>query len=167
MGMLCLCCTGDLPVFAGPLTPTCCRELPSTDATTLHSATWNYVQQSLTVLTSLSGNLQQTFDRLWYQQSCRLHSHASNEYALQLAKLSPVLSLLLDMLADVQQDCSFSILQDLTFSESAAIHLQLLIVQHTHSQLARAILDHALQPVPDACCVTYAWQATLSAVQVL
>ena len=136
------------------------------DQQTLRSIPWSNIHQSSQVLTSILPSLCQKVDQFWCEQSQRLYQQASPaEHAKQLAQLSPILPVLLDILTGVQH-CEDPLLQALTFGESAAIQLQLLVTRHEPSQTAKSMLNSALQPLPDGSSVNYVWQATVAAIQV-
>ena len=105
-------------------------------------------------------------NQFWCEQSQHLYQQASPaEHAKQLAQLGAILPVLLDVLTGVQS-CEDPPLQALTFGESAAIQLQLLITCQEPSQTAESMLNSALQPLPDGSSVTFVWQATVAAIQV-
>lgn len=78
--------------------------------------------------------------------------------------MGTTLPVLLQLLLDVQQDCSFPILHNMTLSNRAAIRVQLLIRQHEPNQAMSALLD--LTPTPEECPISCVWQVTVAAIQV-
>ncbi|KAL3152469.1 hypothetical protein ABBQ32_001508 [Trebouxia sp. C0010 RCD-2024] len=77
--------------------------------------------------------------------------------------MGTTLPVLLQLLLDVQQDCSFPILHNMTLSNRAAIRVQLLIRQHEPNQAMSALLD--LTPTPEECPISCVWQVTVAAIQ--
>ena len=144
----------------------CCRKLSNSDLHSLSSTTWTNIYLLLTILTSHSAKVAERNDQFLYQQSHILHQQGSNNYATQLAQLGPTLPLLLALLLGAQQACTFLPLDDLTLSERAAIHLQLLISQHEPNQATNALLNMTVSASPDVCPVSCVWQATVAAIQV-
>ena len=121
----------------------------------------------MTILASHSAKVRQRNDEFLYQQSHILHQQGSaNTFTTQLAQLGPNLPLLLNLLLDAQQACSFPLLHNLTIRERLAIRLQLLISQHEPNQATHALLDLTVPASPDVCPVSCAWQATVAAIQV-
>ena len=119
------------------------------------------------VLTSHSADLHERADQFWYHQSHSLHQQGSaNKFATQLAQLGPTLPVLLNLLLDTQQACTYPLLHNLTLCEKTAIRLQLLISKHALCQPINVLLDLTVPATPDVCSITCAWQVTVAAVQV-
>lgn len=145
----------------------CRRKVSNSDLHNLSSTTWTNLHTSMTILTSHSAKVRERNDKFLYQQSHFFQQQGSaNNSATQLAQLGPSLPLLLNLLLDAQQTCSFPLLHNLTLRERIAIRLQLLISQHEPNQATNSLLDLTVPASPDVCPVSCAWQATVAAIQV-
>ena len=145
-----------------------CSAVPESDLSFL-LAGWQSVRQCLSLLTSLSASLCNQINSFWHQQSQQLCSKGSTvtSHVLKLTQLGNVLPLLVTMLADIGLDSGSQYLQSMTFQDSIALHLQLLISNHQPSQAVQTLLHQVtFAQAQDAHAISTVWETTVCTVQV-
>lgn len=128
------------------------------------SSVWPSVRQCLTLMTA-STILPAQLDELWYQHSHQLQNNQGDlsSYLATLTQLGRLLPVMLEMLVDIREGCSFPILHNLTLQESFSLELHLLVGNHQASEAVRNLLEEAAGCTTN--CVIDVWQIAVTAIQ--
>ncbi len=104
-------------------------------------------------------------DELWYQHSHQLQNSQGDlsSYLATLTQLGHLLPVMLEMLVDIREGCSFPILHNLTLQESFSLELHLLVRNHQASEAVRNLLEEAAGCTTN--CVIDVWQIAVTAIQ--
>ncbi|DBB07265.1 TPA: hypothetical protein ACH3X1_011825 [Trebouxia sp. C0004] len=127
------------------------------------SSVWPSVHQCLTVMTA-STALQDQLDELWYQHSPQLQNSQGDlsNYLAGLTQLGHLLPVVLELLVDIREGCSFPILHNMTLQESVSLELHLLVRHHQASEAVRNLLEEAAGCTTN--CIQDIWQGLSSLV---
>ncbi|DBA81186.1 TPA: hypothetical protein ACH3X2_007004 [Trebouxia sp. C0005] len=108
--------------------------------------------------------LQDQLDELWYQHSHQLQTSQGNlsSYLAGLTELGHLLPVVLEMLVDIREGCSFPILHNLTLQESVSLELHLLVRNHQASEAVKNLLEEAAGCTTN--CVIDVWQGLAHSV---
>ncbi len=141
-----------------------CRVLQQSDCDSMLSSVWPSVLQCLTVMTA-STILHDQLDELWYQHSHQLQNSQGDlsNYLAGLTQLGHLLPVMLAMLVDIREGCSFPILHNMTLQESVSLELHLLVRNHQASEAVRNLLEEAAGCTTN--CVVDVWQVAVPAIQ--
>lgn len=131
---------------------------------------WVNIQQALQLLTGQAPSLHHQLDELWSQQSQRFHGaftqSSQHAYITQLSQLQHSLPVLIELVTEVRHDCSFPLLDNLSFHEGVALSVQLLLLHHQASAAVQQLLSDATQQMPARPAVVVVWDTVMTAVQV-
>ena len=141
-----------------------CRVLQQSDCNTMMSSLWPSVRQCLTMLTA-STILHDQLNELWYQHNHELQNSQGDlsSYLAGLTQLGHLLPVMLEMLVDIREGCSFPILHNITLQDRVAIELHLLVRNHQVSEAVRNLLEEAAAYTTN--CVVDVWQVAVPAIQ--
>ena len=104
-------------------------------------------------------------DELWYQHSHQLQNSQGDlsKYLAGLTQLGDLLPVMLEVLVDITEGCSFPTLHNLTLQESVSLELHLLVRNHPASEAVRNLLEEAAGSTTN--CVVDVWQTAVPAIQ--
>jgi len=141
-----------------------CRVLQQSDCDSMLSSVWPSVQQCLTVMTG-STVLHAQLDELWHQQSHQLQSSQGDlsSYLAGLTQLGYLLPVMLEMLVDIREGCTFPILHNLTLQGSVSLELHLLVRNHQASEAVRRLFEESAGCTTN--CVIDLWQVAVPTIQ--
>ena len=128
------------------------------------SLVWPSVRQCLRVMTT-STVLHDQLNELWNQQSHQLQNSQGNlsSYLAGLTQLGHLLPVMLEVLVDIREGCSFPILHNLTLQESVSLELHLLVRNHQASEAVRHLFEESAGCTTK--CVIDLWQVAVPTIQ--